>query len=195
MKTMEEPSSDVLQRLVYNKDVGGKLNQSETYSGPAGTAWAIFGTVVDDTTVVGNIPTLKAAIEALSNVQTADAMFWGRQPALDAGNVDDWETVLHTSGVLTQTVALGGAKNFQQVSRFYRPRKIPAGKKWIVWAFKVPSVLDQAAIASLVSALEGVTGIDQAEPLFDGVIDSDATAGGTLTIACHIRIDRKPEEP
>ena len=155
MKLIEEPSAANVQKQVYNRNVGGRLNVSEEWSVPAGVAWAVCGTVVVDSVSPDDVPTLRAAIGQLAEVVAAQAICWGRQPSVQ---LPEHDAVLHVTVDLSQTVATGGEHSFQQASRFHQLTLIPPSRKWVVWALRVPSPLDQAAVTALEAAVQSVPG-------------------------------------
>lgn len=181
------PASAAQQQLDSYNRAGGAVG-TNSFSLPAGAAWAVVGTVVADAVVIGDVPTLEADIEALAQVTAASPLHWGQAPATI--QAADHETVLVVEAKQVETIDLGGGKS-QVVTAKMRPSefaKPPLGKKFIVWGLRVPAALDQSGIAALKTALEGVTGITTAHHQVDGAIDAEATAA-TVRVGTHVRID------
>ena len=191
MHRLQEPSSADLQKQVYNRNVGGGLNKRDEFSLPAGTAWAIVGTVVADPVTPDNVPALKAAIEALAEVNTAKALCWGQQPTVEA---EDHDAVLAVSARLVQTIDVGGGKSFSKAGQYGRVQILPDAKKWIVWGLVVRDPLDVAGIATLEAAVRAVTGISATEVLCKGATDPEAVSSSRLEVGCHIRIESQEME-
>jgi len=186
------------QLAAYNK--AGPANQSNVFSLPADTAWAVVGTLVADAVTIANVATLEAAIQALPGALAVEPLHWAQSPVEILANAETeiYETVLHVSAEVTQTIAFGGGKGQTKVDRVtpYKPPKPPLGKKFIVWGLSVPAGLDQAGIAVLEAAIAGAhAGITSAHHLLDGVIDAECVGSATIVIETHTRLDRIPTGP
>ena len=189
------PITVAKQQIKSYNDASGARAKNE-FSLGAGAAWAVNGTIVADAATVEDVPTLEAAVEALAEVQVAIPLCWGQAPAeiLPA----DHETVLAIEANVLQTISFGGGRGQVQRSRHVPtvPIKPPAGKKFVVWGFKVPTSLDAAGIAALEAAVQGAhAGITSAHHLMDGVTDAELVGNATLTITAHTRIDAVESEP
>ena len=191
MQQLQEPSSAELQKQVYDRNVGGRLNKREAFSLPAATAWAIVGTVVAEAATPGDVPALKAAIEALGEVDTAKPLCWGQQPVVEA---EDHDAVLAVSARLVETIDVGGGESCSKASQFGRVQILPDGRKWVVWGLLVPAPLDLVGITVLEAAVRGIVGIGTTELLFQGVTDPEAIGESRLEVSCHIRIEPQAME-
>jgi len=193
------PKAAADQQLDSYNQAGGASGKN-TFTLPASTAFAVVGCIVADSAVIGDVPTLEAAIEALDEVTAAVPLAWGQSPAEILVNVGEatHETVLVVSADVSQTVAHGGGKGHAQRTRLAPATQIrpPLGKKYVVWGLQVPASLDQAGIATLTAAVTGShAGISSTHHLLDAVVDAEAVGDATLVVSAHTRIDRIPAEP
>ncbi len=196
------PMSAAQQQLdSYNR--AGGAGATNTFSLPAGTAWAVVGTIVADVVVIGDVPTLEAAIDGLSEVDVVEPLHWGQAPDEILANEGlpepTHETVLAVAGIRSQVVNFGGGDGQNDTRKLSpaTPIKPPLDKKYVVWALAVPASLDQTAIAALKVAIAGAhAGLSAAYVLLKGTTDEEIVGNATLSIEARTRIDRIPvEEP
>jgi len=181
-----EPSEAVLQKALYNSNIGGSLNKRASFSVPPGTHWVVVGCVLADVTEPEDVPTLISGISSLADVTSINGdQVWGQIPASVAA--EDHEVVLHVSSRMS--MAIGDGDSFNQRIDAHEVIKPPVGKKWCIFVLRVPNAMDAARIAALENAIEGVTGITMAEHLIDGTVSDRASSNAALTIQCHMRID------
>ena len=202
MKQLIPISPAQLQLDSYNKS--GGAGDKETFTLAAEDAWAVVGTLVHDSVTVGDVPTLKSAIQALPQVIVPVPLHWGQAPAEILVNAEPkeaptetHETVLAVSAKVVQTISFGGGRGQTSGATLCpaAPIKPPLGRKFIVWGFKVPASLDQAGIATLEAAVARAhAGITSAHHLLDGVIDAECVGDATIEISARTRIDAIPVE-
>lgn len=181
------PSADVIQKEIYNTNLGGQLNLRAEFSVPAGISWAVVGTVLVDAATPADVTsTLIPAIEALAQVTSVNGdQVWGQIPSTI--QMADHECKVHVTSRMTMQI--GTTDVFSQVIENYETIKPPVNKKWCIFVLRVPSALNDSAITALESAIEGITGVTTCEHLIDGTVSSRASAGANLVINVHMRID------
>jgi hypothetical protein len=180
--------SDANKQLdTYNRASG--MVKRKSYSPSPGTAWAIVGCVVGDAAVPGDIPAIVTLIEALAEVTSVvgDQVFGQMPTTILAADHEAW---LLVSGALSGQRGFGG-DTFAYSERRTERVKLPLDKKWAVLALVLPAELDQAGIATLEAAIEGVAGVTTCEHLIDGLVPANAT-GVSLTTEIRMRIDPIP---
>jgi len=189
---LSEPTAAQQQKEIFNRNVGGNLNQRAEFSVPAGVHWAVVGCVVADAATPSDVTnTLVPAIEGLAQVTSVNGdQFWGQVPA--SIEAPDHECVLTVTSRCVAGIGPGG-DYFEQATQGVEQLKPPVGKKWFVAVLRVPDAMDDAKIAALESAIQGITGITTCEHLIDGSVSDRATANATLVISAHMRIDAVPE--
>ena len=85
------------QQAKYNKNLGGTTNKHNTVPVEPGKKFILFGMYAADAVTPDDIPTLKAAVEAITGVQNSKALVWGQAPETIP---DDTELILHVSAHL-----------------------------------------------------------------------------------------------
>lgn len=184
---LAEPSEAVVQRAIYNQNLGGSLKKSTSFSVPAGTHWAAVGLILADAATPEAVETtLVPAIAALSEVTSVHGdQVYGQIPVsvAEAG----FEFVVT---VASQVVAkIGGTDYFDQVVRATETITPPLGKKWVIVLCRLPAALTSAGITALESSLQGINGVTTAEHLIDGTISTRAAENATLHIGVHLRLE------
>lgn len=169
-----------------------KHNQSgphvlrKTYIPSAGINWAVIGCVVDaafdkDTDEAALI----TALEALSEItNVVNPRLYGET---DATIPTNYEMQLIIESYLTMTVGTGQdlRSRKEQEIEILKPGN---NKKWLVLNLVIPDPLDATKIATLESAMEGLSQITTAEHAIDGSIRSDAI-DIALTITTRTRLE------
>jgi hypothetical protein len=182
-----EPSAAIQQLTIYNSNIGGDLNKKATFSVPAGTSWAIVGVVLDNTVVPGDIASLITSIEALTEVTSVNGdQIFGQIPSSIL--VTDHEAIVYVTSRMNIVIGTGG-DTFPKTINNFESVKPPVNRKWCIFALRVPAPLDDTKIATLETAMEGITNIDIAEHLIDDTVSSRAAAAADLTINVHTRIE------
>jgi hypothetical protein len=182
-----EPSAAGQQLADYNQNIGGNIIKRLSFSVPADTHWCIIGTVLADAAVPADVTsTLIPAIEALPEVTSVNGdQIWGQIPSSIL--TVDHAAILYVS--TDMQVNLGTGDTFSTRTQATESVVPPVNKKWCVIVLRVPSALDDTSIATLETAIEGITGITTCEHLVDGTVSSRASANATLAVAAHVRIE------
>lgn len=185
---LSEPTVAQLQKEVYNRNLGGSLNRSTSFSVPAGVNWAVVGCVLADAaTPSGVLDTVVPGIEALAEVTSVHGdQLYGELPA--SLDVADHDFVLFVTSNCNYDIGVGG-DTFKKVSRVTETVNLPVGKKWCVVILRVPDPLDATKVSALESAIQGVTGVTLCEHLIDDSISDRAVSDADLRIVTHVRIE------
>lgn len=188
---LTEPTAEQQQLANYNQNIGGALNRRIQYSVPADVAWCVVGCVFADVVTPADVTTtLVPAIEALTEVTSVNGdQFFGQVPS--SITASGHEAVLHVSSAMSSTIGSGG-DTFPQMIKNSETQKPPLDKKFGVFVLRVPAAMDATKITALETAMVGITGINAAEHLIDGVTSSRQSGDATLQIWSHLRIN--PEE-
>ena len=192
------PMSAAEQQIIAFNNAAGAVERN-TFSLPTDTAFAVFGTLVADGMVVGDVPTMEGLFEALDEITNAEPLQWGQAPAeilIDSGEATH-ETQLAIDVLFSQVVGFGGDKG-QNENRNLTPRQLikpPLGKKLIIWGAVVRDYLDQDRIVELETAVEGVTGVTSFHLLVKGETDAELVGAAAVAVTAQLRIKRIPEEP
>ena len=192
--------SPAQQQILACNNSGGPVARNE-FSLPADTAFAVFGTLVADGMVVGDVPAMEGLFEALDEITNAEPLQWGQAPAEilinDGLPEPSHEMQLSISVLMSQEINIGGGKSFFGGGKLTPGELIkpPLGKTLVVWGAVVPDDLNQARIATLKAAVEGVTGVTSYHHLVDGKTDAELVGTATVLVTAQITIKRIPVEP
>jgi hypothetical protein len=196
METITPPSSSLLQRDIYNRNIGGGLEKSKTFVMGAGQCWAVAGLVVDDDTydVIYNPDDpddeafLQGRLRALDQVIHAVPLVRGIQPVIEEAG---------RQGVLNISVSCMGDKAagndaFPFSYRWFKFQVLPEDARWVVFGLRLGQEVTSESVSVLENLLK-VRGVSLAKHLLDGVIELRALKNVTITVACHVRIEPIPE--
>lgn len=187
MEQLQYPSAELIQREVFNRNVGNQLRKQASFTVAAGTPYAVVGTLVAGAVEPEAVPTLRDAIKALPAVSNAVALCWGEQPAvLDPIRV----AILNVTVRSSESVVVAGPDWFAADTIRTDRQVIPDGTKWVVWGLTLPSPLTSGPQSNaLEAAIGGVAGISQAVHMIDGVVDQRSSGGAAVVVTCHVRIE------
>ena len=189
IQELTEATPATLQLKAYNE--AGSMNKTaDTFELDPGQAWAIMGTTLLGAVVVGDIPTLKAAIEALDEVTLAVPLIFGltEDTILTEGREN---AVLVSNQVsYTKTTGTGTFSKTENYSATIRPG---AGIKYAVWGLTLPAELDAASLATLKSAITGITGVSGTVLFMEDRVHPRCVGVATVRPAAHNRLDPVPE--
>lgn len=186
---LAEPDVGQTQKDTYNSNIGGGLNRLVTVTVPGGIHWAVVGIVLADAATVPDIEaTLIPAIEALAEVTSVNGdQVYGVVPAtIEATN---HEAVVNVTASMTGAINDGNGGTYIETTRKHNTIKPPLGKKWVVLCCRVPAALDNAGVAALRTAIDGITGTTTVKVLLDGSTPARATGDVQVNIAAHLRIE------
>lgn len=187
------PASAAQQQLdAYNK-ASGAVN-SNSFNLPAGSAWAVVGTLMHNDASLSDIDSLRTVIQNQSMIQKAEELHWGRTPDDIVAGTDLYEPALLLQVRVIETIALPDDMKMRQAATLAmeEPLKPPLGKKFVVWGLKVNSSLDQTGIVAMTTAITNSHYlITSTRHLLDGTIDAEVSENATVTVRSHLMLARK----
>ena len=182
-----EPAAAEQQKTLYNS--GGPLNRTVSFSIPGDIHWAVVGIVLPEQATPAAVEsTLIPAIVALSEVSSVNGdQLWGALPP--EVQLAEHEAVLNVTARMASTINDGNGGTYNEQVQKHNTVKPPVGQQWVVLCCRVPSALDNAGVAALRAAIDGIAGTTTVKVLLDGSTPSRAVGDVQLQIAAHLRIE------